>query len=109
MLLLALTILSGLTTWRLASMLHTEDVFEFLRNWIGIENDEDGYPALWPDSFWGNIFHCFWCLTMVVSFPVTIVVVLAAEVYVVWLFPIWLGASAVSIWLEKQIMRTQSR
>ena len=104
-----LIILCGLATWRLSSLLHTEDAFEFLRKWIGIENDEEGYPAVWPDTFWGNIFHCFWCLTLFVSVPLSILAVLAAEVYAVWLLPIWLAYSAIAIWLEKQIMRTQSR
>ena len=104
-----LSILCGLATWRLSSMLHTEDAFEFLRKWIGIENDEEGYPAVWPGTFWGQIFECFWCLTLFVSFPLSILAVLAAEVYAVWLLPIWLAYSAIAIWLEKQIMRTQSR
>ena len=107
--LLTLTILCGLATWRLSSLLHTEDAFEWLRKWIGIENDEAGYPADWPSTFWGNAFHCFWCLTLFVSFPLSILAVLAAEVDAVWLLPIWLASSAIAIWLEKQIMRTQSR
>lgn len=90
-------------------MLHTEDVFEWLRKWIGIENDEKDYPVIYPDTILGDWFQCFWCLSLAVSFPLTAVGVLAAETPVVWMLPIWLAASAIAIWLEKQIMRTQSR
>jgi len=107
--LLTLTLLCGLATWRLTSLLHTEDAFEWLRKWIGIENGPDGHPVEYPDGLWGNVFNCFWCLTLFVSFPLSILVVLAAETDAVWLLPIWLASSAVAIWLEKQIMRTQSR
>ena len=68
---LLLSIVSGLASWRLASLLHTEDAFEWLRTWIGIGNDEQGYPAIYPDTFWGNVFHCFWCLSTLVALPVT--------------------------------------
>ena len=109
MTLLALSILCGLATWRLASLLHTEDAFEWLRRWIGILNDTDGYPADWPDTFWGNLFHCFWCLSLAVGLPVVVWVMFAAGMSWRWAPLVWLSASAVSIWLEKQIMRTQSR
>lgn len=107
--LLTLTLICGLASWRLASLLHTEDLFEWLRKWIGIEHDESGYPFSYPTNLWGKIFDCFWCLSLVTSGLMTIVAVLAAQVYPAWIGFIWLGASAIAIWLEKQIMRTQSR
>lgn len=107
--LLTLTVLCGLATWRFSSMLHTEDWFGWLRNWIKIGNDENGYPAIYPDTILGDIFQCFWCLSLVVAAPLAAVEVLVAEVQVFWTLPIWLASSAIAVWLEKQIMRTQSR
>ena len=106
---LSVTLVCGLATWRLTSLLHTEDAFEFLRKWIGIGNDAEGYPVSYPDGLWGDMFNCFWCLSLATAVPLSAVAVLAAQVSPVWMLFIWLGSSAFAIWLEKQILRTQSR
>jgi len=106
---LVLSLLCGLITWRISSLLHTEDAFEWLRHWIGIDNDEQGYPALYPDTFCGTLFHCFWCLSTVVALPVTAAMVPLAGIAWVWILPVWLASSTVAIWTEKQVMRAQSR
>jgi hypothetical protein len=104
-----LAALCGLAVWRLTSLLHTEDAFEWLRRWIGIRNDDKGYPTIYPETFWGALFDCFWCLSLVVAVPI------ATMVYSVWdlgadgFLLIWFASSAVAIYWEKQIMRTQSR
>ncbi len=107
--LLGVTLFCGLATWRLASLLHTEDAFEWLRKWIGIRNDEDGYPAIYPDGILGDMFNCFWCLSLAASFLVTFPVVLVGRINLIYALGLWLGSSAFAVWLEKQIMRTQSR
>jgi len=107
--LLALSILLGLATWRLASLLHTEDAFEWLRKWIGIGHDEDGLPALYPDTQRAKAFHCFWCLTVPLACGFTAFVGLVMAL-AGWMWPIIaLASSAVAIWLEKQIMRSRAR
>jgi len=105
----AFTALCGFATWRIASLLHTEDAFEWLRKWIGIGNDEKGYPALYPDTFWGKAFKCFWCLTLIVSAPVTAYILYVGRVPWALFPPIWLASSTVAIWTEKQVLRAQSR
>jgi hypothetical protein len=102
-------LLSGLATWRLSSLLHTEDAFEWLRKWIGIGNDAEGYPAIYPETFWGNVFDCFWCLSLAAAVPIVALVVVVSNAHWAWALPIWLASSSFAIWLEKQIMRTQSR
>jgi hypothetical protein len=107
---LALGVLSGLATWRLASLLHTEDAFAWLRHWIGIGDDGEGYPTLYPGTFWGKVFDCFWCLSLVAGVVSTAFLILAVAVHWLFVVPIaWLAGSAVAIYWEKQIMRTQSR
>ena len=49
--LLVLALLCGLVTWRVASLLHTEDAFEWLRARIGIGHDDEGWPIAYPDTF----------------------------------------------------------
>ena len=107
--LLILSILCGFTSWRVASLLHTEDIFERLRRWIGIDNNEDGYPAIYPDNTLGEIFSCFWCLSTVVALPITAAAAWWAEIHPAWVFFVWMAASTVAIWTEKQVMRAQSR
>jgi hypothetical protein len=107
--LLGAVLVCGLATWRLASLLHTEDAFEWLRKWIGITNDEKGYPVEYPDGLWGDMFNCFWCLSLAAAVPLSLVIVLAGRMDAIWMLFIWLGSSAFAIWLEKQILRTQSR
>ena len=107
--LLTLTLLCGLATWRLSSLLHTEDLFEWLRKWIGIENDDNGLPVLYPDTLWGKIFDCFWCLSLVAAIPIVTLATAWAGLDFIWGLLIWPASSTVSIYIEKQIMRTQSR
>lgn len=102
-------LLCGLATWRFASLLHTEDAFEWLRSLVGIGNDEKGYPAVYPETFWGKVFHCFWCLTLAAGLVIVLPVVLWERMNLIWALLLWLSSSAFAIWTEKQIMRTQSR
>jgi hypothetical protein len=106
---LVLALLCALVTWRVASLLHTEDAFEWLRRWIGIENDERGYPTIYPQNFLGKLFHCFWCLSLVVSVPVTALVVYLSGTALPWAPLLWLSASTIAIWIERQVLRSQSR
>jgi len=107
--LLALSLLLGLATWRLTSLLHTEDTFEWLRKRIGIEHDEEGWPVVYPDTESGKAFHCFWCLTVPLACGFTAFVGLLMAL-AAWTWPIIaLASSAVAIWLEKQIMRSRAR
>ena len=108
--LLALSVLLGLAVWRVASLLHTEDAFEWLRKRIGIEHDEDGFPIIYPDTFWGRQFQCFWCLANWASIPVCIVGIIAIGGMSPWRAALVdMGSIAVAIWLEKQVMRSRAR
>jgi len=107
--LLALSALLGLATWRVASLLHTEDAFEWLRVRVGIGHDEAGFPIIYPDTFWARMFGCFWCMTLLVALPCTVLLGALAGA-APWYWPaLWLAGSTVAIWTEKQIMRSQSR
>ncbi len=67
------------------------------------------YPAIYPETFWGNVFDCFWCLSLAAAVPIVALVVVVSNAHWAWALPIWLASSSFAIWLEKQIMRTQSR
>jgi len=107
--LLILSVLCGLATWRLTSLLHSEDAFEWLRKWIKIGHDDEGYPTVYPDTFWGRQFKCFWCLAgWVAVLPVTIATISthASLLYAIMMYwPSW----TIGIWLERQLMRSRAR
>ena len=107
--LLALTALLGLAVWRLASLLHTEDAFERVRVALDIEHDEHGFPVVYPDTLGGKVFGCFWCLTLIAAVIVAPIVGWLNG-YAGWeVVLVALASSAVAIWLEKQVMRSQAR
>jgi len=107
--LLALAVLCGLVTWRVSSLLHTESAFEWLRRWIKIGNDEQGYPAIYPDTALGKVFKCFWCLSLLVAMPIAAFGVTRTGGDPVLILPVWLASGTIAIWTEKQIMHSQSR
>lgn len=57
----------GLASWRVASLLAHErgpwDVFLRLRALAGVEHDATGSPFSWPETFFGKLLRCPWCLS----------------------------------------------
>ena len=107
--LLVIVALCGLATWRLTSLLHTEDAFEWLRKWVGIGHDDEGWPITYPDRFVARQLKCFWCLTLWVAGPVALLVIALARVRWQWWALLWAATSTVAIWLERQLMRSRAR
>jgi len=107
--LLGLCIFCGLSAWRVASLLHTEDAFEWLRGRLGIGHDQDGIPVVYPETLAGRVFRCFWCLTLIVAIPLAMVIGWTSDLALWEGVLLALGSSAVAIWLERQVMRSQAR
>lgn len=59
-------LLIGLAAWRLTSFLSREpgpfDVFENIRDALGIVHNDQGQAVSWPDTFMANLLLCPWCL-----------------------------------------------
>lgn len=57
----------GLAAFRVASLLAHEsgpfDVFLRLRSLAGVEHTETGEPFSWPETFFGKLLRCPWCLS----------------------------------------------
>lgn len=70
---MTLTDLIGFTlaTWRLASLLTSEDgpgyFFQKIRELAGITHDEDGNILEIPDTFLAGILSCVWCCSIWVA------------------------------------------
>ena len=56
----------GLSTWRISSILHREEIFSFFRKWIGVD-DSNPTTTIFPDTFIGRLFSCIWCLSVWVA------------------------------------------
>jgi hypothetical protein len=69
-----------LATYRLTSLLHREvgpfKMMAWIRARFGVLNDYDGYPHGYPETMWGKLFECFWCLSVWVATGVTLVIAL---------------------------------
>lgn len=58
----------GLATWRVASLFVNEagpgNVFLRIRQWAGIEHDDDGNKTIIPDTFFAGVLSCVWCASL---------------------------------------------
>lgn len=61
-------LLYGFATWRIASLLVNEagfgGLFQHLREFAGIEHDEQGNKTIIPDGFLPGLLSCVWCASV---------------------------------------------
>lgn len=69
-----------LATYRLTSLLHREagpfNMFVWVRERFGIIHDVLGFPHGYPDTMFGKLFECFWCLSVWSGTGVAVVLLL---------------------------------
>jgi len=69
-----------LATYRLTSLLHREvgpfELMTRIRKRFGIVHDFDGFPHGYPDTMFGKLFECSWCLSVWSGGIVTVVMLL---------------------------------
>ena len=65
-------IVLGLATWRLTSLFVWEtgpfNIFQRIREKVGILHDETGHPYQYPDTFFAQLLSCVWCFSIWVAF-----------------------------------------
>lgn len=107
--LLALAALLSLTNWRIASILYSEQMFDWGRKRFGITHDADG-PVMYPGTFAGKVFECFWCLSLVSGAFLTISILPLTGLWR-WGIILWLASSTGSIMIERwmRIGRSKAR
>lgn len=87
-------VVGSLAAWRLTNIAHWEKIFRPVRRLFDIREDDEG-RFIYPDTFFGKLWSCFWCLSVWVSLGVTIVILVFPWV----LLPF--AISAVAIIIEK--------
>jgi len=83
------SVVAVLAAWRLTSILHSERIARPFRKLFGVS--EEGELWRYPDTFWGYLISCFWCLSVWVSVFVLMVVFLCPYL----LLPFALSAGAI--------------
>jgi len=107
---LSFALLSGLATWRVASALHSEWYFSWLRRWLGIDEvGDDWLDWFYPNNFIGKIWGCFMCLATLVALVVPIVAISTGYISVGRGILLWLASATVALAAEKWIGRTKAR
>ena len=96
---LVAVVVLGLATWRLASMLATEEgpwsIFERLRRRIGIRRGDEGVP--YAESELAKGLMCVWCNSVWIGAAMTIFYVLLGDVVMYLTMPLALSAVAVIV------------
>ena len=82
-------------TWRLTHILYSERIAKGIRSFFKIGHDANGQVVSWPDTFFGHLLGCSWCLSVWVGALFTLMIYVAPVV----LLPFAL--SAASIWIEE--------
>jgi hypothetical protein len=104
-------VILSLANWRIVSLLHMESMFDWLRKWMKIEQTIENDPHTWvyPDNLVGNLFSCFWCLSLWTSWIVTIIAsIILRPTVVEWIW-MWLSIATGTIIIEKWIGRSKAR
>ena len=100
---IATILILSLATWRLASLLYDEagpwQLFNCVRGLFGIKHDEDG-PVSYPSTFFGDIFQCFWCVSLYVAAAVCVFAAMYVRLsWQEWVL-LWLAAAAGAVIIE---------
>lgn len=102
-----LALLLSLATWRVTSLLYDESAFGWLRKRLGIE--ETGGVTRYPDNFLGDLWGCFWCLSLVVAGIAAAAMTPLAHLPAWRGVLLWLAAAAGAVVVEKWIGRSKAR
>lgn len=91
-------IIAGLAAWRITSILHHERIAEPVRKLIGVREIEPSANStlsevsrFYPDTFLGQLFECFLCLSVWVGLIMLVVLV----VFPLAMIPLAISALAI--------------
>jgi hypothetical protein len=87
-------------TWRVTSLLYIEAPFAWLRKWIGIFEDDETGTMSYPCNLLGEIWECFWCLSLVVSFVLVLFCYILTDLNIFEALVVWLASAGGALVLD---------
>lgn len=92
-----------LAVWRITNIIQREEIAAPVRKAVGIVEPDGEDPEHWiyPDSFLGKLFYCFWCGSVWVATLITILILLFPPL----ILPFALSAAAIAF---KQYIEQES-
>jgi hypothetical protein len=86
-------IVGSFATWRIASIIHSERIAKPFRSLFGVIETEE--TTMYPDTFFGHLIECFYCVSVWVGLGTTVVLFLYPYVLIPF------AMSAVAIWIHE--------
>lgn len=97
---IAWALLLSFATWRVSSLLYAESPFLWLRDWIGVEEDIELGARTVPHNIIGELFDCFWCLSLVVAFCFAVVTFIFTDLNIYEALVVWLASAGGALVLD---------
>ena len=93
-------ILLSFATWRVTSLLYIEAPFTWLRKLIGIVEDETTKTMSYPCSLLGEIWECFWCLSLLVALVFAAITYALTDLNIYEALVVWFASAAGALVLD---------
>lgn len=85
-------------------------MFDWLRRRLGIDQTSDDWETwLYPAGIIGELWSCFWCLSLLVAAMVAIVAVVLGFASIREWLPLWLASAAGAIMVDRWTLRSKAR
>ena len=103
---LLLFLVMGCATWRVSYMLLYErgpfDLFIEIREGIGIGHYQDGKPSSYPETFFGLLFSCVYCMSVWIA-GAFVLLALLSQLIAYWL-ALPFAVSALAMLIDTKIV-----
>jgi len=97
---IAYALILSFVTWRVTSLLYVESPFAWLRTWLGMEESKATGAITYPCNAIGNLWSCFWCLSLVVAFAFAIITYILTNLNIYEALLVWLASAAGALVLD---------
>ena len=94
-------VVMGLAVWRMSSLLTSEKgplhIFVHIRELARIKHSDTGKVSVIPETFWGELLSCVWCISPYIALVATVLYLLFGSVIVWCCLPLALSAFAILV------------
>ena len=97
---IAYALILSFATWRVTSLLYVESPFAWLRAWLGMKESVATGTIMYPCNAIGDLWSCFWCLSLVVAFALTVATYAFTDLELFEALIVWLASAAGALVLD---------